>query len=224
MKKILSVVMWVLAINFLAVAGGVGYLYQSGNLDKDKALKIKEIVFPPPASQPAETQPAVVEDQVAVINRNGLEELLARRSGMNPAEQIAAIQEHFDTQVAELDRKHRELLYLQGQITAAREAATKEHDALVAEQKKLQDKQQQQVADATDKGFQDSLELYRTMPAKQTKEVFMMLDDATIIRYLQAMEPREAGKIIKEFKTPDEVTRVQRIMEQMRQAEASTKG
>lgn len=225
MKKILSVLIWVLAVNFLAVAGGVGYLFQSGSLDKEKAFQIKEIVFPPPATQPAASQPAeATDDQVSAINRTGLEQLLATKSGMNPAEQIAAIQGHFDTQMAELDRKHRELLYLQGQITAAREAAAKEREALVNEQKKLQQQQQQQVAEATDKGFQDSLQLYRTMPAKQAKEVFMMLDDATIIRYLQAMEPREAGKILKEFKTPDEVTRVQRIMEQMRQAEASTKG
>lgn len=222
MKKILSVVMWVLALNFLATAGVVGFLFQTGKLDNEKVSQIKEIVFPPPASQPATTEP--VEDEPDTTLKDGLAELLAKKSGMTPAEQVETIQQHFDVQMAELDRKRRELLDLQRQITAARDAATTEHDKLLAEQKNLADQARQQVADATDKGFQNSLELYRTMPAKQAKEVFMMLDDATIIRYLQAMEPREAGKIIKEFKTPEEMARVQKILEMMRQAEASSKG
>ena len=41
------------------------------------------------------------------------------------------------------------------------------------------------------------------MPAKQTKAVFMTLQDETIIQYLQAMQPRTAARIMKEFKTPE---------------------
>jgi hypothetical protein len=57
------------------------------------------------------------------------------------------------------------------------------------------------------------------MPAKQVKTVFMTLDDETVRNYLRAMQPRQASKIIKEFKTPEETARVQRVMEQMRLAE-----
>jgi hypothetical protein len=78
--------------------------------------------------------------------------------------------------------------------------------------------QQQATKLETDKGFQDSLALYNSMPGKQVKTIFMSLDDATIKQYLQAMPPRNATRIIKEFKTPEEVARIQKVMESMRQA------
>ena len=53
---------------------------------------------------------------------------------------------------------------------------------------------------------------------KQVKQVFMTLDDATVMSYLQAMEPRAAARIMKEIKSPEELRRIQTIMERMRQA------
>jgi flagellar biosynthesis/type III secretory pathway ATPase len=44
-KKLITVVVLTLAINFLAAAGGIGYLFQSGKLDREKAQAIKDIVF-----------------------------------------------------------------------------------------------------------------------------------------------------------------------------------
>jgi Mg/Co/Ni transporter MgtE len=76
---------------------------------------------------------------------------------------------------------------------------------------------------AQDKGFQDSLQLYNSMPAKQVKAVFMGLDDETVVNYLQSMQPRRASMIIKEFKTPDELSRIARVLEIMRQSESLTR-
>ena len=61
------------------------------------------------------------------------------------------------------------------------------------------------------------------MPPKQVKQIFATLDDQTVVNFLQAMEPRTAAKIIKEFKTDDEVARMQKVLEKMRQAQASAK-
>ena len=36
------------------------------------------------------------------------------------------------------------------------------------------------------------------------------------MKYLRAMEPSRAGKIIKEFKTPQETERVQKILDMIR--------
>jgi hypothetical protein len=93
--------------------------------------------------------------------------------------------------------------------------------ALAKSQTELVTRQDEAARLATDKGFQDSLALYNTMPAKQVKQVFASLDDATVVRYLQNMQPRRAAQIVKEFKTPDEVQRIQRVLESMRRAQAS---
>ncbi len=87
---------------------------------------------------------------------------------------------------------------------------------LQQQQQNLTANQQEQTKLASDKGFQDSLELYTTMPPAQVKKIFMTLDDSAVQRYLEAMEPKPATKIIKEFKSPEELVRIQKILERMR--------
>jgi hypothetical protein len=215
-KKLVTVVVLTLAINFLAAAGGIGYLFQSGKLDREKVTAIKDIVFAPttaPSTQPTEesvptTQPV-----------NSLEALLAKASGRTAGEQVEFIQKSFDAQMAILDRRQRELVDLQRQIDLAKAQMERDRIKLEKGETDLAAEQAQAKKLATDKGFQDSLALYKTMPGKQVKTIFMSLDEATMRQYLQAMEPRVASRIMKEFKTPDEVARIQKVMEAMRLAQ-----
>lgn len=220
MKKLGTVIMLTLAINFLIAAGGIGYLFQTKKLDRAKVTAIKELVFAPPVD-PATTQPSP-QDGPTTKPINSLEQLLAQASGRTAGEQVEFIQRSFDAQMALLDRRQRELTDLQRQVDLAKQQM--ERDRLVLEKGRTDLTTQQQLARKleTDKGFQDSLQLYITMPGKQVKTVFMTLDDATMRQYLQAMQPRTAARIIKEFKTPDEVARIQRVMESMRTSEQAT--
>ena len=68
----------------------------------------------------------------------------------------------------------------------------------------------------------------RTPEVSHTQGVstVLVVDDEPIVRdvvvrYLRAMDPGQAGKIIKEFKTPAEVQRVKGLMEQVRSAAES---
>jgi hypothetical protein len=220
MKKLATVLVLTLAINFLAVAGGVGWLWNSKHLDRTKVDAIKQILFPPPATQPA-TQPATVADATTQPTLR-LEELLAKESGHTATEQVEYIQRTFDTQMAQLDRREREIDDLKRQTDLAQQQLTRDRAAMQTEQQTLDAAKQQQAALASDKGFQDSLLLYNTMPSKQVKSIFMGLDDTTVMNYLRAMQPRTASKIIKEFKTQDETDRIQRILERMRQSAPTT--
>lgn len=222
MKKIFNVIVLTLAMNFLALAGGIGWLYQSGRLDKERAAAIKEIIFPAattaPTTQEAELDP---ENQPHTIR---LEELLAVKAGRSAEEQVNFIQNTFDAQMAMLDRRQRELNDLQKQIELAKQQAAVDRTKLQQDQSELLAQKEEAKRLAADKGFQDSLQLYGTMPPKQVKTIFMTLDDPTLMRYLQAMQPRQAGKIIKEFKSPEEIERIQKVLEKMRTSQqASTK-
>ena len=220
MKKLWNVFVLTLAVNFLAVAGGVGYLYKAGRLDRKRLESIWLVLYPPPppptvaATQPAEpksSEPALV-----------LGELLAQKSGLSSTEQLEFIQQTFDARMAELDRRQRELADLQRQVDMANQSLARDRTSLDAEKKQLADREQLAATLAADKGFQDSLRLYQTMPARQVKQVFLAMDDETVTRYLQAMEPRGATKIVREFKTPDEVQRIQRVLDRMRGPGART--
>src|SRR5262249_15121951 len=161
------------------------------------------IVFPKHVDAPT-TRPAP-EEAPTTQPMMRLEELLARATGRSAAEQVEFIQHAFDAQMAQLDRRQREVTDQQRQVDLAKEQLARDRPALTSDQKKLADQEQQATKLAGDKGFQDSLQRYQAMSGKQVKQIFMSLDDQTVMNYLQAMEPRAAARVIKEFKTPEEV-------------------
>jgi hypothetical protein len=213
MKKFLTVIMFTLALNFLAVGGAVGYLVKTGHLDREKLLAVREVIFPkPPEAAPA-TQPSAAAARPTLQ----LDELLAKYSGHSGGEQVEFIQQAFDGKMAQLDRKQSELAALQETVDKAAAKLARDRAQLGSERQTLSDREQQANRLASDKGFQDSLMLYQSMPSKQAKTLFMTLDDQTVVDYLQAMPPSKAAKITKEFtKAPEEQLKIKRVMEMMR--------
>ena len=220
MKRLLAVISGTLALNFLVAVGGILWLYQTGKLNDQRVKQIKEIVFAP-ATQ-ATTQPSGERDP-STQPSIGLEQLLAKVSGRPASEQVEFMQRTFDAQSAMLDSRFAELEKQRATLKTAQGQFTKDRDALAAREKALEAREQEQARLASDKGFQETLELYGTMPPRQVKTIFMSLDDPTVVRYLKSMEPRAAGKIVKEFKTPEETARAAKILEAMRVSEASVK-
>lgn len=218
MKKLGYVLVLTLAINFLAMAGGVGWLFQTGRLDRAKALAIRELLFPPPAPAAPTTQPTDVPATQPIIK---LEELLAKHAGLPAAEQLAYIRQSFDSQMAQLERAYRGLVDLQRQVELAQKQLAADRVALDKQRKELETREKQAQVLASDQGFQDTLALYQSMPAKQVKSMFMTMEDQMVVQYLQAMEGRAAARITKEFKTPEELDRLKRIMEKLRTTQAN---
>ncbi len=220
-KKLLTVVVLVLAINFLLVGGGLAYLVGTGILTRTTFDRIRQVLAGAEIAPPAATQPSAATQAAATQPTDTLAEVLAKQAGRPTAEQLDMIQSTIDSQAAVLDRRQREIEDLKRQVDTATAAVTRDREAL-AKQKKAFDSQTQEAAKLlTDQGFQDALQLYQTLPAKQVKQIFGGLDDATVQRFLQAMQPRTAAKIIKEFKLPEETTRIGQILERMREAKAA---
>jgi len=205
----------VMALNFLAVMGALGFLVVTGKLTQETGAEISNILFPQPepATMPA-TQP--VDDPATTQPVLRLERLLERQSGKPAGEQVESIRAAFDAQVAQLDRQRRELGDLKRQLDSAQSQFVKDKAVLEAREKTIAEREKQQLAQQDDKGFNASLEVYNAMQAKQVKEIFKSLDDSTVVRYLQAMDSRRASKIFKEFKTPEELNRAQLLLEKVR--------
>ena len=100
-------------------------------------------------------------------------------------------------------------------LTADRQTFQSERDPIT---------KREQEADTlqSDKGFPGHMAIYIAMPPKQVKSIFLTLGEATVEQYLDAMQPKTATKITKEFQTPEEMAFIQRVMERMRQAKATT--
>lgn len=224
MKRLFNVIVLALAANFVAAVGGVGWLWKSGHLDKPRLAEVKKVLFPPPTTQPAggvtlaaaekpTTQPtSVAADEVGP----NLDAVLAKAVGRPAGEQVEVVRQAFDVQSAELDRRRRELVDLQRQLDVAQADVARDRAGLAADRTAFATAVTDQGKLAGDKGFQDTLALYQVMPARQVKTVFMSLPEDVVEQYLQAMPPKTAAKVMKEFKTPDEADRLQRVLEKMR--------
>lgn len=215
MKKLFLVIILTLALNFLAAAGGVAWLFQSGRLDHAKLKQMRQLVFAPPAapSQPGET---------SATSRPSLDDLMAKESGRSATEKVEFIQRTFDTRMLELDRRQQELSDLQRQVDLANQKLSVDRAALDKQKQAAAAKEKEAQTLQTDQGFQDSLAVYNSIPPKQTKEIFLTLDQQTVRQYLEAMDARQAAKIVKEFKTPEERAFIQKVLESMREAQASS--
>ena len=221
MKTLGTVVMMTLAVNFLALAGGAGWLFQSGHLDRGRVKAIRDIVFPP-ATQPT-TLPSEAQAAPEPTAESRLDALLAKHAGArSTAEQADFLQHSFDAQMSQLDQRERQLEDLQHLVAQAQAQLKADRTRLDGDRQKLTDDQQESARLADDQGFQDSLNLYNSMPAKQVKTVFLAMDDAAVVNYLRAMTPRTAAKILKEFKSPEELDRVHKLMDRMRDSTPAT--
>jgi glutaredoxin 2 len=220
MKKLFTVLVLVLALNFIAVASAGGWLWKTAQIDKAKILKIKEVLFPPPPPPPPDTA-ALNASAAATRPTLRLDEMIAKMAGRSATEQIDFIQHTFDAQMLQLDRRQRELMDLQRQVDLANQKLAADRANYEKQQEALTAREREADRLETDKGFQDTLSLYNAMPAKQVKSIFMTLSEATVQQYMDAMEPRVAAKIIKEFKTPEETAFIQRVLERIRQSQLS---
>lgn len=222
-KKLMGVIIGVLALNFLAVSGGVGYLVATKKLDKDKVHAIREIIVGAPTTAPS-TQPVAevptTQESAEDAPMLRLDALLAKAARKPAAEQLDMLRAELDAQAATVERRMREVEDQRSQVAAAREDLQKEREKVVVSQQQLDRAQAEQTKLATDAGFQKTLDLYAILPTKQVKAIFLSLDDDTLVRYLQAMDAGRAGSILKEFKTPAETSRAQSLLEKMRLAQA----
>jgi flagellar motility protein MotE (MotC chaperone) len=220
MKKLFQTLVLTLAFNFVLAACGIAYLFKTGALTHDKVTAIKAVLYPA-TTQAAEPEKTSAEAATQPTLR--LEELLAKVSSRPAGEQVEFLQRTFDTQMAELDRRAQEVARNAAEAKAALQNAADERARLLAMQKKLDERERALTTQVQDKGFEDSLNLYNSMTPKQVKDAFAGLDDPTATKYLRAMDPARAAKIFKEFKTPQEIERVQRVMDLIRQPQADAK-
>ena len=220
-QKLFSVVTAVLALNFLLVAGGVGYLVATKKLDREKAHAIRDIVTSQPSTQPAGpatqpvTQPSQLDAQLLP-----LQVLLAKAAKKPVVEQADFVRGELDAQAAIIERRFREVADQRDQLAVVKAELEKQRTAQQQQQKQLDDAKAEQSRLAADEGFQKTLELYTAMPAKRVKALFTNMDDPTVVRYLQAMDKDLAAGILAEFKTPQETSRAQLLLERMRLAQA----
>jgi flagellar motility protein MotE (MotC chaperone) len=223
MKKILTFLALLCVLNLLATAGLVGYLAATDRLDMPKLHTIadllrhkgsperlreqaSEIIEPPPATAPA-TAPA---------SRPALADVGLERGPVTAQERLdyarqAMEQERLQLENEAQDLRHRQelLLQLQAQVEAKLRKIEETKKAFEDELAKASSKD-------NDAGFQKTLALYSELKPKQVKDLFVGMQPDVVVRFMQAMPPDQAAKIIIEFKTLEEKAFINGVLERLR--------
>ncbi len=222
MKTIGKVIAILAVIHVLGVVGVVGWLGATDRLSRERVTSAAAAFKLTIAQEKAQKATAEVmekhaEEQAAKV------ELVKNGAGAAPgavAEKLSAEHQKAEIGLRQLERTREDIEALRRQLQLEQDRLQQEQEKLLADKLALETRIKQLDGKLDDAGMKRAVTLYESLPAKQAKQMFIdllgqqRLDD--VVTYLEAMEPRKAAAIIKEFKTPEEVVLAVKLTDQMR--------
>jgi hypothetical protein len=214
-----------LTLNVLVVAGLIGFLAATGRVDKDKTLTILDLLK-------HQGTPEKLREQTYEILTKAVPAATSTQPSTMPAvepessgsasERLEAAHLSYEAQKLELENRARDLRHRQ-EMLDAKQVDVQAKLAEVERQRKAFEKEIQQAAGKShDESFARSLKFYNELTPKQVKNIFLTLPNEgrvdLVAEFLLAMEVDRAGKIISEFKNPDEQKFVTDVLEKIRTA------
>jgi flagellar motility protein MotE (MotC chaperone) len=218
MKHLWSAISFLAVVHLLAMAMFVGWLWQSNRLSRQRVDDLKALFAPTlEEEQAARDAQAEVDEQARL---DAAEQARADNPPGSSADMITQVNLIEETQSQALQRLQEEVNAHQRMLRQRAQALDARETALDARDTAWREANQAQLARATDEQFQKTVALYSTVPAKQAKQMLLMLvagngmDQA--VAYVNAMNPRTAAKIIKELKSEPEVQLATQLLENLR--------
>ncbi len=217
LRKLWAVLLVTLAMNFLALLIAAAMVAQRAQLDAEKVKQVKEVLFPPES-----VEDSVIDDSATPPEPTPMEQLMVlldAQSGKPAEDRVVDVSRALDERAVTLDRTRRELEDRGRQIDEAATRLAADRSRLEAEQSAWTSRTAAAEARASDEGFKQALSLLAQLPAKAVKDVFMGMPDAEVVPLVRSMEPRQAAKVLKEFKTPPEMERLREVLDEIRAGE-----
>ncbi|MEX0745793.1 MAG: hypothetical protein WD118_09335 [Phycisphaeraceae bacterium] len=221
-RAVAGAVALLLLVHLLAGVGFVGWLYQSGRLDGDRAQRVVdmfELTIDEEQRQQAEA------DRLEVEARQQAEQVARMQSvadgPLTLQDRLASEQQADEVSLLRLERLQRETQDLRRQIDRAQTQIAREREQLEAERTEFEEALQRQADLLEDEDFQQAVSMYEQLRPRQTKQMFQQLMDEgeteIVVQYLAAMKLRTAGRVLQEFKEEDEIEQATDLIERLRQ-------
>ncbi len=222
MKLIWNVIVAFIIFNLLLAAGYVGWLYNTGYINGDRIDLVREVFSLTVAEEEAMEEEARLLEEKAKQDRDQLARL--ESTGQGPT----TLRDELDKATRADQTAIERINLFNQQNQALREEMARfqaDHNRRVAEldaeraafEKWIKDRAEQ----TEDENFLQVVSLYETQAPKQTKQAFQTLmalgDTDQVVEYLAAMSPRKAGKVLAQFKAPEEVPQAASLLEKLRQ-------
>lgn len=220
MRTLVKVVSILLLLHMAAAIGFIGWLYQSGRLNGERAGRVRDM-FSQTIAQEEAARKLAAETELKVDEQNRrLAHELNRGDDKSTQEKLKGDAQSINVRQAELDRREKEIESLRVNAMLARQSLEKRKQEVDAAQKAFEEKLAAARKQQNDEGFLKAVALYEGLPAEQTKKLFLELikqgGTNQVVEYLAAMKPRKATSVLEEFQTGAEVTQAAELTEKLR--------
>ena len=221
MKSIWALISILLLLNALLLAGGVGWLYSSGRLDKDRFEQIRDMLT---VTIEDEKQQELKAKEIEEQTRQKAMEIVRLESvsdgPITLADRLVAEEQGDELAVQRVERLRRDISDLRRQLALAKDLLAKKHDTLAVQRQEFEQAIEQQTKLKEDEDFQKAVRMYQQIKSKQAKEIFQeMLQRGQltqVVDYLAAMQLRKAAGVLKQFKSPEEIVQATDLLQHLR--------
>ena len=221
MKKLFTFIMMICLLNLLALAGLVGYLLATGRLDKPKALVISDLLRHPGTPKDLRTQVAeLFEPPPATAPATGPASRPALALSEGPAtaeERIDFARQAMEQERLRLDAEKQNLRHEHELLERLQAKIDTDRKKVDDDRKAFEQSVTQTAAKGNEEAFARTLALYDELKPKQLKDLFLPMPQDLVAKYLGAMEPERAAKIISEFKTEPERSFMNAVLKRLRE-------
>jgi len=213
MKSLWSVVSFLAVVHLLALLGFLGWMYGSDRLSLERVRTVRELF-----AMTITDEKIQKEDQERMT-----EETQERDSSMFQMSSTRQIELLTDVQRQELlatQRMKDESEMHARQFSLLNQKIASEREEFEEERRRWEEATGADRERKTNEQFTQTVIQYESLPAKQGKQVLIELINSgnreQAVAYLDAMKPRATSKILKEFKSPEEIILAAELLEDLR--------
>lgn len=224
MKKLFSFISLICVLNVLMLGGIAGFLWGTGRLDKGKAQTIADILKQPgtPAGfreKVYDLMTPVAATGPATATAPATQSAVAEADALEPAtadERIDYMHKALEADRLRMENEAQNLRHQQELLAQMQSQLELDRKDLAAQKKSFDDRVAAAKGNKDTAGFDKTMALFQELKPKQVKDLLTSMQEDEAVRYLAAMEPDQAAKIIAEFKSPTEKAFLNTVMDRLR--------
>jgi len=228
-KLVWNLIVAFIIFNLLLAVGYVGWLYNTDYINSDRIDQVREIFNLTVAEEEAQVEEVRLLKEKHEQDRDQLARLESTGEGPTTLrDELDKATRADQTAIERINLFNQQNQALREEMARFQADHNRRVEELDAQRAAFEQWIQDRAEQTKDENFLQVVSLYETQAPKQTKQAFQTLmsqgQTDQVVEYLAAMSPRKAGKVLAQFKSPQEVPQAASLLEKLRQRGEYTMG
>jgi hypothetical protein len=208
-------------LNLVLLAGGVAWLYETGRLDRTRYDAMVAMFKPTIARQQADEEAQRKKEEALRVEREKIAHLKQVEQGpVTLSDRLSADQQADEMALQRMSRLQTEIADLRQGLASQNQQLAMERQQLVEDRRAFEAELSRRQAMLASVDFRRAVETLEQIKPAQAKQ---MLEDLStkgksdqVVEYLVAMDLRKSAAVLREYKTPAEITEAAALLEKIR--------